>query len=63
MLAIGILAVNDHLLKGVVPGLVTGKLSDAAGLLVAPPLLAVLVDPLRHRRLVRTCRVGRWSSV
>jgi hypothetical protein len=35
------LPVNDHLLKSLWPGLVTGKLSDVAGLLVAPPLLAL----------------------
>ncbi|NUP13026.1 MAG: PQQ-binding-like beta-propeller repeat protein [Polyangiaceae bacterium] len=36
------LLVNDHLLKGagILPGWVTGKLSDFAGLVVAPALLA-----------------------
>lgn len=39
------LAINDHLLKGsgIVPDLVAGKLSDFAGLLVAPLLLATLL--------------------
>ncbi|MBF8192561.1 hypothetical protein ITP53_44150 [Nonomuraea sp. K274] len=37
-----VLLVNDHLLKQVWPGFVTGKLSDVAGLLVAPALLALL---------------------
>ena len=39
------LAINDHLLKGsgMFPELVTGKLSDFAGLLVAPLLLATLL--------------------
>ncbi|GAA3121815.1 hypothetical protein GCM10020001_047700 [Nonomuraea salmonea] len=32
-----VLLVNDHLLKAAFPGVVTGKLSDVAGLLVAPP--------------------------
>ncbi|MCB9523897.1 MAG: hypothetical protein H6702_11105 [Myxococcales bacterium] len=47
--ALGVLAVNDHLLKGtaVLPQPVIGKLSDFAGLLVAPALLAAL---LRLRR-------------
>ncbi|MEU4835388.1 hypothetical protein [Streptosporangium sp. NPDC023615] len=36
-----VLPVNDHVLKAMWPGLVTGKLSDVAGLLVAPPLLAL----------------------
>ncbi|MFO0555218.1 MAG: hypothetical protein U0271_42965 [Polyangiaceae bacterium] len=45
------LALNDHVLKGsgLVPGLVTGKLSDVAGMFVAPPLLAWMLR-LRTRR-------------
>jgi cysteine-rich repeat protein len=37
--------INDHFLKGggVVPGVVTGKLSDLAVLVVAPPVLAILL--------------------
>ncbi|MGH3735124.1 MAG: hypothetical protein ACRDT6_05825 [Micromonosporaceae bacterium] len=41
MLATVVLLVNDHLLKALWPGLVTGKLSDLAGLVVAPAVLAV----------------------
>jgi hypothetical protein len=39
-----LLALNDHVLKGahVLPGFVTGKLSDFAGLVVAPVVIAVL---------------------
>ncbi|MFC4111623.1 hypothetical protein [Nonomuraea zeae] len=37
-----VLLLNDHLLKQVWPGFVTGKLSDVAGLVVAPALLALL---------------------
>ncbi|MGW0807126.1 hypothetical protein [Nonomuraea sp. NPDC002799] len=37
-----LLLVNDHLLKQVWPGFLTGKLSDVAGLVVAPALLALL---------------------
>ena len=39
--ALAVLVVNDHVLKGagILPGWVTGKLSDFAGLLVAPALL------------------------
>lgn len=38
LLAAAVLAVNDHVLKGsgLLPGAVTGKLSDVAGLFVAP---------------------------
>src|SRR5262245_52649713 len=35
------LLVNDHVLKAHWPGPVTGKLSDVAGMLVAPPLIAL----------------------
>lgn len=38
-----LLAVNDHVLKQAHPGVVTGKVSDVVGLLVAPPLLALLL--------------------
>jgi hypothetical protein len=53
VLAAAVLAVNDHLLKQAFPGLVTGKLSDLAGLVVAPPLLALmaaLTGRVRSRR-------------
>ncbi|MDC3956717.1 hypothetical protein [Polyangium jinanense] len=57
--ALAVLAVNDHVLKGssLVPGLVTGKLSDAAGLFLAPALLATLVRA-RRRRAVIGCHVA-----
>jgi hypothetical protein len=42
--AIGLLVVNDHVLKAAYPGWVTGKLSDVAGLVFFPLLLAVLVE-------------------
>jgi hypothetical protein len=46
-LALALLVLNDHLLKGAglpfAPGWLTGKLSDLAGLVVAPPLLALLL--------------------
>ena len=43
LVALITLLVNDHVLKQAYPGLVTGKLSDVAGLVVAPPLMAALV--------------------
>lgn len=45
LVSLALLVVNDHFLKGagIVPAVITGKLSDFAGLLVAPALLAVLV--------------------
>ncbi|MEW9534383.1 hypothetical protein [Microbispora sp. NPDC049125] len=39
---VAVLLVNDHVLKRLWPGPVTGKLSDLAGMLVAPPLLTLL---------------------
>jgi hypothetical protein len=43
VVALLVLVVNDHVLKAAYPGVVTGKLSDAAGLVLAPPLLALLI--------------------
>jgi hypothetical protein len=37
-----VLLLNDHVLKVAWPGPVTGKLSDVAGLIVAPPLVALV---------------------
>lgn len=39
LLSIGVLIFNDHILKAAWPGLVTGKLSDFAGLLFFPLFL------------------------
>ncbi|WP_086845604.1 hypothetical protein [Amycolatopsis kentuckyensis] len=38
-----VLLLNDHVLKHAWPGLVTGKLSDFAGLVAAPPVLGLLL--------------------
>ena len=48
--ALGLLALNDHVLKGsgLLPGSWTGKLSDFAGVVVAPPLLAWLFGARRR---------------
>ncbi|MFD1934816.1 hypothetical protein ACFSKW_25400 [Nonomuraea mangrovi] len=43
VVAVIVLLVNDHLLKQAWPGFLTGKLSDVAGLVVAPPLLALVL--------------------
>jgi outer membrane protein assembly factor BamB len=52
--ALALLVVNDHLLKRVVPGMITGKLSDVAGLIVAPVVLAAVVRA-RGRRSLLAC--------
>lgn len=48
--ALLLMAVNDHFLKGagLLPGVITGKLSDFAGLMVAPLLLAFVVGVRRR---------------
>ncbi|GAA2858441.1 hypothetical protein GCM10020220_054500 [Nonomuraea rubra] len=51
-----VLLVNDHLLKQAWPGFVTGKLSDVAGLVAAPALLALLF--WRRADLVATVLTG-----
>ncbi len=54
--AVLLLAFNDHLGKRVWPGLVTGKLSDLAWMLVAPPILALTVTPVLRLR-------GDWPAL
>lgn len=49
LVAVLVLVVNDQLLKAAYPGLLTGKLSDVAGLVVAPPLLALAATLLVPR--------------
>jgi len=50
--AIALLLVNDHLLKERFPGLITGKLSDAAGLTFYPLLVAFVVRGRTLRAVV-----------
>ncbi|MBI4957697.1 MAG: hypothetical protein HY908_37165 [Myxococcales bacterium] len=56
---LALLVLNDHVLKGsgALPGLVTGKLSDAAGMLVAPALAALVVRA-RGRHAVALCHLA-----
>ncbi len=63
--ALALLIVNDHVLKGagVLPGWLTGKLSDVAGLIVAPILLSVLLRARTdRRRAVAFAVVGGWFA-
>ena len=57
--ALVVLVVNDHALKGsgLLPGALTGKLSDFAGLLLAPALLATLVRA-RSTQALLACHVA-----
>lgn len=52
--AVVLMALNDHVLKGLGPGVVTGKLSDVAGLVLLPVLLQAWVE-------VGQAAVGRFS--
>ncbi|MBZ0234478.1 MAG: hypothetical protein K8M05_19260, partial [Deltaproteobacteria bacterium] len=44
VLALGLLVLNDRVLKAEVPSWLTGKLSDVAGLAVAPLVLTAAID-------------------
>ena len=50
VLSLVLLVLNDHVLKEAWPGWVTGKLSDVAGLVVAPLLLSALLTATRVTR-------------
>ncbi|WP_410644836.1 hypothetical protein [Amycolatopsis sp. lyj-346] len=52
-----VLLLNDHVLKPAWPGLVTGKLSDVAGLVAAPPVLGLLLG------LCLAGRIGAAAAV
>src|SRR5690606_31518213 len=45
--AVTVVIANDHVLKRRWPGLLTGKLSDVAGLIVLPVLLIALLESAR----------------
>ena len=57
--ALGMLLLNDHLLKGagLLPTVLTGKLSDVAGLMVAPVLLGALVAA-RSKTALAACHLA-----
>lgn len=67
--AVVVLLVNDHLLKGsgLVPGVVTGKLSDVAGLFFFPILLVALAQGVylasRGRLPKNKRRLAIWATV
>ncbi|MBN1371706.1 MAG: hypothetical protein JW987_07170 [Anaerolineaceae bacterium] len=57
-MSIGLLLVNDHLLKGLFPGVITGKLSDFAGLFFFPFLVALGLAMLTSRWKLNPRRLG-----
>lgn len=61
LVALIALVVNDHVLKVVMPGALTGKLSDVTGLVVFPLLvlsLAELIRPSASRPRVLALAIG-----
>lgn len=52
--AIALLVINDHVLKTYAPGVVTGKLSDVAGMIFFPLLLAAALEQVGLRRGAQT---------
>ena len=64
--AVGLLALNDHVLKRLWPSWLTGKLSDVVGLVVFPLLFATVVEgllPLSRRRPAAVLMVSIWATV
>jgi hypothetical protein len=49
-IALGLWILNDHVLKAAFPGVVTGKLSDVAGLIAFPMLPIVALELARKRK-------------
>jgi hypothetical protein len=56
--ALALLLVNDHVLKHAFPGVITGKLSDAAGLVFFPVLAWSLVEFVARTTLSRRAMLG-----
>jgi hypothetical protein len=57
LVAVGVLVLNDHVLKPWLDNTVTGKLSDVAGLLVLPLVMLATLEWVRWA--IR--RHGRWA--
>lgn len=71
LLSLFLWIINDHMLKAVWPGIVTGKLSDVVSLIVFPLLLLALVErlwwrirkqALSPRRVRRTLHVAVFAT-
>ncbi len=58
LVAAGVLALNDHVLKARFPGLVTGKLSDVAGAFVFPLFVSAALALVTRWPLGRRLGVG-----
>jgi hypothetical protein len=62
LVAIALLVVNDHVLKSAAPNVVTGKLSDFAGLAFFPLLLAAAAEMLGVRGGMRTIVIATIAT-
>lgn len=60
--AIALLVINDHVLKQLAPGVITGKLSDIAGLVFFPLLLAAAAEHVGIRRGARTVILAAFAT-
>lgn len=63
LVALGALALNDHVLKHACPGVMTGKLSDFAGVVLLPVFLHALVELAAARlwkRPLSAAASNRW---
>jgi hypothetical protein len=66
--AVAVLLLNDHVLKSAWPSWTTGKLSDVAGLVFFPLLLAAIaelfppVKRLTHRQVMAAC-IGATAAI
>src|SRR5688572_23299550 len=56
--ALALLIVNDHLLKHLAPGFITGKASDVAGLIVAPLMIVGALELVGVSRLANRARMA-----
>jgi hypothetical protein len=56
--AVALLVVNDHWLKAVAPGVLTGKLSDFAGLAFFPLFLQGAIEVAKRRASSRTLLIA-----
>lgn len=61
--ALGVWLLNDHVLKLVYPGWLTGKLSDAAGLIVFPVFISALLETLRPRARSLSAHHTLWIAI
>ena len=60
LVALGALILNDHFIKGHFPGVISGKLSDVAGLIFFPIVLVALAELVALVLPRRPYATSRW---